>query len=80
MPQWGQHIQILNKVMQKEKKDTQSELYKFIDSISPAELAKHREKRQDTSSRDKALFLKKISEIDEILSKLNVKISIKKVQ
>lgn len=65
-------------MVQKEKKDTQSELYKFIDSISPSELAKHRDKRQDTSSRDKASLLKKISEIDELLFNLNVKISIKK--
>ena len=65
--------------MQKEKQnDLPSELYKFIKNISPAELAKHRQKRQDTSSRDKALLLKKVLEIEQVLSKLNVEISLKK--
>lgn len=57
---------------------TESELYKFFENITPAELAKLRSKRQDTSTRDKASFLKKVSEIEEILSKLNVEISLKK--
>lgn len=60
--------------MQKEKK----ELYKFLENISPGELAKIREKRQDTSTRDKTLLLKKVAEIEDILTKLNMKISLKK--
>lgn len=63
--------------MQKEKNN--SELYEFFQNIAPAELAKLRNKRQDTSTRDKASFLKKVSEIEVILSKLNVEISLKKV-
>ncbi len=35
---------------------TESELYKFFENISPAELAKLRQKRQDTSTRDKEPF------------------------
>lgn len=61
--------------MQKEK----NELYNFLEKLSPAELAKIREKRQDTSTRDKSLLLKKVAEIEVILSKLNVEISLKKV-
>ncbi|PTT43213.1 hypothetical protein DBR28_00935 [Chryseobacterium sp. HMWF028] len=57
---------------------TESELYKFFENITPAELAKLRQKRQDTSTRDKASFLKKVSEIEDILQKLDVKISLKK--
>lgn len=65
--------------MQKNKQtEAQTELYKFIENITPAELAKLREKRQDTSTRDKASLLKKVSEIEEILFKLNVEISLKK--
>lgn len=60
--------------MQKEK----NELYNFLEKLSPAELAKIREKRQDTSTRDKSLLLKKVAEIEVILSKLNVEISLKK--
>ncbi|PWN59999.1 hypothetical protein [Chryseobacterium oncorhynchi] len=56
----------------------ESELYKFFENISPAELAKLRQKRQDTSTRDKATLLKKVSEIEEILSKLNVEIFLNK--
>lgn len=55
-----------------------TELYNFFKNISPAELSKVREKRQDTSSRDKNLLLKKVVEIEEILNKLNVEISLKK--
>jgi len=54
--------------------DKESELHKFFENISPAELAKLRQKRQDTSTRDKAALLKKVSEIEDILQKLDVKI------
>ncbi|HAY3534670.1 hypothetical protein KRE40_12205 [Elizabethkingia meningoseptica] len=54
------------------------ELYNFIKKISPVELAKLREKRQDTSTRDKNSLLKKVEEIEEILQKLSVEISLKK--
>lgn len=53
-----------------------TELYKFFENISPAELSKLREKRQDTSTRDKQSLLKKVSEIEEILKKLNFQISL----
>lgn len=56
----------------------ENEIYKFFENISPAELAKLRNKRQDTSTRDKTSLLKKISEIEEILSKLNVEVSLKR--
>ncbi|WP_454060735.1 type II toxin-antitoxin system RelE/ParE family toxin [Elizabethkingia ursingii] len=55
-----------------------TELYKFFEDMPPAELAKLRGKRQDTSTRDKNTFLKKVSEIEEILSKENIEISLKK--
>ncbi len=57
-----------------------TELYKLFETISPAELSKLREKRQDTSTRDKQALLKKVSEIEEILTKLNMKISLVKVE
>ena len=57
-----------------------SELYKLLESISPVELSKLRDKRQDTSTRDKNLLLKKVTEIEEILIKLEVKISLKKTK
>lgn len=56
----------------------ESELYKFFKNINATDLAKIREKRQDTSTRDKSRILKKVEEIEEILSKLNVEISLKK--
>ncbi len=56
----------------------ENEIYKLLENISPAELAKLRNKRQDTSTRDKASLLKKVSEIEEILTKLNVEIFLKK--
>lgn len=59
--------------MQKENK-----LYKFFEEMTPAELSKLREKRQETSTRDKNLLLKKVAEIEEILSKKNIEISLKK--
>jgi|GEM_PF-1767376 len=55
-----------------------TELYKFFEDMSPAELAKLRGKRQDTSTRDKNTLLKKVSEIEEILSKKDIEISLKK--
>jgi len=55
-----------------------TELYRFFENLSPAELSKLRGKRQETSTRDKTNFLKKISEIEEILQKLNVRVSLKK--
>lgn len=57
-----------------------SELYKFFENISPAELSKLRGKRQETSTRDKNLILKKVSEIEEILNKSTIKISLNKVK
>lgn len=57
----------------------ESELYEFIKGLTPSELAKIRGKRQDTSTRDKNLLLKKVAEIEEILQKKSVKISLKKV-
>jgi len=57
-----------------------TELYKLLENISPAELSKLRGKRQDTSTRDKQSLLKKVSEIEEILTKLNMKISLIKVE
>lgn len=53
------------------------ELYNFFENISPAELSKLRGKRQETSTRDKATFLKKVAEIEDILQQLNVKIIVK---
>ena len=57
-----------------------NEIYKLLVNISPAELAKLRNKRQDTSTRDKASLLKKVSEIEQILEKLNIEISLNKKQ
>ena len=56
----------------------ENEIYKLLENISPAELAKLRNKRQDTSTRDKASLLKKVSEIEDILQKLDVEITLKK--
>ncbi|MEN5058878.1 hypothetical protein [Sphingobacterium kitahiroshimense] len=56
----------------------ENELYKCFDGITPAELAKLRGKRQETSTRDKANFLKKITEIEDILKKLNINITLEK--
>ncbi|MCS4229280.1 hypothetical protein M2408_005427 [Sphingobacterium sp. BIGb0165] len=57
-----------------------TELYELFESISPAELSKLRGKRQDTSTRDKQSLLKKVSEIEDILKKLNMRISLIKVE
>ncbi|WP_104381344.1 hypothetical protein [Sphingobacterium sp. HMA12] len=54
----------------------ETELYKLLERISPAELSKLRGKRQDTSTRDKQSLLKKVSEIEDILKKLNKRISL----
>nr|WP_315419707.1 hypothetical protein [uncultured Pedobacter sp.] len=56
-----------------------TELYYLIENISPAALAKFRRKRQDTSTRDKEILLKKVAEIEEILNQLNIQISLKKI-
>lgn len=56
----------------------EKKLYKFFENISPAELAKLRGKRQDTSTRDKKILLSKIAEIENILEKWDVEISLKK--
>lgn len=58
----------------------ESEFYNFFKKISPAELSKLRGKQQETSTRDKTLLLKKVSEIEGILNKLNIEISLKKVK
>lgn len=55
-----------------------NKLYDLINNITPAELAKLREKRQETSTRDKKLLLNKVAEIEEIIQKLNFEISLKK--
>lgn len=55
-------------------------LYKFFNEIAPADLAKLREKRQDTSTRDKKIWLNKVAEIEEILAKKNIEISLKKFE
>ena len=57
-----------------------SELYKFFAELPPAELSKIREKRQETSTRDKTLLLKKVSEIEEILRKKDIEIFLKIVE
>lgn len=54
-------------------------LYEHIKSISPAELARLREKEQRLSTRDKLLLLKKVAEIERILEKRGEIIEIKKI-
>lgn len=54
------------------------ELFQFFDNLTPSELSKLREKRQETSTRDKVLLLKKVAEIEDILEKLKIEISLKK--
>ena len=56
----------------------ENKLYKFFESLSPAELAEIRGKRQETSTRDKSRLLKKVAEIEEILQVKKVEISLKK--
>ena len=53
-------------------------LYELIDNITPAELAKIRNKRQETSTRDKERLLKKVAEIEEVIQMLKFEISFKK--
>lgn len=55
-----------------------TELYKLLVNMSPAELAKIRGKRQDTSTRDQVSLLKKVTEIEQILQKLGLEISLQK--
>jgi len=57
-----------------------TQLYELFESISPAELSKLRGKRQDTSTRDKQSLLKKVTEIEDILKKLNKRISLIEVE
>lgn len=64
--------------MEKTKGKENMKLYELIDNITPAELAKIRNKRQETSTRDKKLLLNKVAEIEEIIQKLNFEISLKK--
>lgn len=59
--------------MQKENK---TDLYKFFKNITPTELSRVREKRKETSTRDKERLMKKVIEIEEILLKFNAKIYI----
>lgn len=54
------------------------EIKDFIAALSPAELAKARGRRQDTSTRDKISFLAKIEELESILETFEVKIVLKK--
>lgn len=63
--------------MQKENK---TELYQFIEELTPVELSKIRGKRQETSTRDKSLLLKKVAEIEKILRKKDIEIFLKKVK
>ncbi len=54
------------------------ELYMFFEKLSPAEISKIMGKRQDNSTRDKKLLLKRILEIENFLDKKNMKITVKK--
>lgn len=58
----------------------EKKLYKFFENITPAELAKLRGKRQDTSTRDKKVLLNRIAEIENILVELKVEIDLKKIK
>ena len=51
-------------------------LYNFFVSLSPIELSKIRGKGRNTSTKDKNALLKNVAEIEEILSKKNIEISI----
>jgi hypothetical protein len=46
-------------------------LIELFENISPAELAALRGKQQQTSTRDKKSWIKKIKEIQDVLDKLN---------
>lgn len=50
------------------------ELIEFFAKIPPAELARLRNRRQDTSTRDKKTFLSIVEEIEGIVKKKNGKI------
>lgn len=49
-------------------------LSKLIEKTIPAKLAKIRGKRQETSTRDKARFIKKVEEVEQVVKKLGYKI------
>ncbi len=56
----------------------QNDLYAFFESISPSQLAKIRGTRQETSTRDRERFLKKVKEVQDILTASKHIIEIKK--
>lgn len=66
-------------MLKENQNNAENELYKFFENITPSELSRVREKRKETSTRDKERLMKKVIEIEEILQKFNAKISIKKV-
>lgn len=49
----------------------------FIESISPAELAKKTGKSQVNSTRDKKLLLKKVDDIEKVLNQFNKTLNVK---
>jgi hypothetical protein len=53
------------------------ELKKFFEAKKPTDIAKARNKRQDTSTRDKKIFLAKIAEIEKVVEYFGVEIKIK---
>ena len=55
------------------------QLREEIENISPFELARLREKRVEHSTRDKARFLVKVTEIEEVLNLMGKKIEIKDI-
>ena len=55
------------------------ELLDYFQKITPAELARLREKDQRVSTRDKERLLKKVAEIEEVVNKLGEKILIKQM-
>ncbi|WP_165940210.1 hypothetical protein [Dyadobacter psychrotolerans] len=55
------------------------EITKVIESITPFELARLRDKRVEHSTRDKARLLAKVSEIEEVLNLMGKKIEIKNI-
>ena len=71
-------MKIKLKNVEKTKGKENMKLYELIDNITPAELAKIRNKRQETSTRDKERLLKKVAEIEEVIQMLKFEISFKK--
>lgn len=55
------------------------EIAKVIESITPFELARLREKRIEHSTRDKARLLAKVSEIEEVLNLMGKKIELNNI-